>query len=493
MPRQRFVGHTGMFLMHAQSGMSVHMLHTRNATQSLDYIITFTQNSCRRFGVMADANNTSGSNGSGNNKTTETINVLNTLPSPRDFYELYVKQRKPVVLRKCWTQLRGKCDDTIPCLETLISIVDPKALVEVNQRSDTVDSFSPEHSKVVQLEFGDFVSKLQTSTIMDYYMTTQTLPVNEEGRPELHTTPMSELFESSNCAMRPDLLGNLIPVTYNLWMGATSTAKTSSGLHHDYHDNLYCIWDGCKTMQLAPPQCVLKCIKTQGTLLKLHDNGRIVYDEQVDGGGGMIRPDGALEQVERIMELQIRQEIVERQLDIDPDNVKLEEELEQIQDELLDIECDDEIDSAEGGSFQFGVNSKDGRDGNSDSDEIIDSQDEEDQTERDQKYGKGEVRSEGPHAKKCKLNNSCESRIPLNFATDVPTDVAFETVQLEKDDLLYLPAGWFHNVFSEGNKKNGGIHMAMNYWMHPPDTGGTFEKPYLSEFWRRDWDSRFRE
>lgn len=443
---------------------------------------------------MADANDRNGSNDSGNNNETKTINVLNTLPSPEEFYKLYVKQRKPVVLKKCWTQLRGKCDDTIPSLDTLMSIVDSKALVEVNQRSGIVNSFSPEHSKVVQIEFGDFVSKLQSPTVVDYYMTTQTLPVNDEGRPELHTTPMSELFESSHCAMRPDLLGNLIPVTYNLWMGATSTVKTSSGLHHDYHDNLYCIWDGCKTMQLAPPQCVLKCIQTQGTLLKLHDNGRIVYSEQLDDSGGMIRPDGALEQVERIVELQIRQENVERLLDIDPDNVKLEEELDQIQAELLDIECDDEINSAEGNCFHFGVNTKDERveDMNSDSDENGDCQDEVDINKHNEKRKVDEIRSEEPDAKKCKLNNSCESRIPLNFATHEPTDVVFETVHLEKDDLLYLPAGWFHNVYSKGSKKTDGIHMAMNYWMHPPDNTGTFEKPYLSEFWCRDWDSRFR-
>jgi Cupin-like domain len=77
-------------------------------------------------------------------------------------------------------------------------------------------------------------------------------------------------------------------------------------------------------------------------------------------------------------------------------------------------------------------------------------------------------------------------------------------------DVLYLPAGWFHEVFSMGSDmatgkdvdrtessaqattSNNGIHMAINYWVHPPDVGSgtTFTKPYLSTFWQRDWDAR---
>ena len=421
------------------------------------------------------------------------IDVLKDLPYPPDFYEKYVKQRRPVILRKCWRQLQGDkaSSKEIPSVETLTSIVDTKTLVEANQRLDdnsTKDSFSPQHSTVVKLSFGDFLSKLQQKS-SSYYMTTQTLPANEEGRPELYTTPMTELIKKSHCDLRPELLGNLIPVTYNLWMGATTstTTKTSSGLHHDYHDNLYCIWEGCKILQLAPPQCVQKSIQTRGTLAKLHDNGRIVYQEQVSEDGGMIRPDGALEIVERVMELQIRQEEVEKQLDKDPDNEKLEEELERIQDELLDLERDgdDEEDEEEDASnLLFGGTTKADDDGDEDDVDNDDTDEEQDEEER-------ESCQDEPDSKKRKLESNGERQLPLNFATNLPTDVSFETVELEKGDLLYLPAGWFHNVTSKGNPAADGIHMAMNYWMHPPDTDGTFEKPYVSEFWLRDWEARF--
>ena len=56
--------------------------------------------------------------------------------------------------------------------------------------------------------------------------------------------------------------------------------------------------------------------------------------------------------------------------------------------------------------------------------------------------------------------------------------------------MLYLPAGWFHEVTSEGGGREG--HCAFNYWFHPPDAQPpSFSSPYASDFWRKDWNSRF--
>jgi len=56
--------------------------------------------------------------------------------------------------------------------------------------------------------------------------------------------------------------------------------------------------------------------------------------------------------------------------------------------------------------------------------------------------------------------------------------------------MLYLPAGWFHQVFSMGSADGQG-HVAFNYWFHPPDAGkGRFEAPYTTDFWPRDWRAR---
>jgi hypothetical protein len=62
------------------------------------------------------------------------------------------------------------------------------------------------------------------------------------------------------------------------------------------------------------------------------------------------------------------------------------------------------------------------------------------------------------------------------------------TVTLQAGEMLYLPAGWFHEVKSLGVPSEGG-HMAINYWFHPPD-GSLFEKPYQSDFWENDWRGR---
>ena len=79
-------------------------------------------------------------------------------------------------------------------------------------------------------------------------------------------------------------------------------------------------------------------------------------------------------------------------------------------------------------------------------------------------------------------------------------------------EMLYLPASWFHQVYSsggeEGNEKKktatattenknyvtstttntlNGLHVALNYWFHPPDTLDNFNKPYQHDYWENHW------
>ncbi len=60
-------------------------------------------------------------------------------------------------------------------------------------------------------------------------------------------------------------------------------------------------------------------------------------------------------------------------------------------------------------------------------------------------------------------------------------------------DVLYLPAGWFHEVTSQ-NSTGERWHMAINYWFHPPDnldaTASGFAKPYLGSYWPQQWSAR---
>jgi hypothetical protein len=64
-------------------------------------------------------------------------------------------------------------------------------------------------------------------------------------------------------------------------------------------------------------------------------------------------------------------------------------------------------------------------------------------------------------------------------------------VEVQEGEMLYLPAGWFHHVHSKG-----GVHVALNYWFHPPDgEGGGGEgkdSVYTDDFWERDWQERMQ-
>jgi hypothetical protein len=59
------------------------------------------------------------------------------------------------------------------------------------------------------------------------------------------------------------------------------------------------------------------------------------------------------------------------------------------------------------------------------------------------------------------------------------------TVELKAGQCLYLPAGWFHEVTSFGDDETTGkIHMALNYWYHPPDALDNYESPYKDSYWK---------
>eukprot|EP00941_MAST-03F_sp_MAST-3F-sp1_P006255 g6255.t1 len=84
-------------------------------------------------------------------------------------------------------------------------------------------------------------------------------------------------------------------------------------------------------------------------------------------------------------------------------------------------------------------------------------------------------------------------------------------VTLHENEMLFLPAGWFHEVSSlsrsdekcrddfscEAEDSVTGVanvgkcgHFAMNFWFHPP-TETNFDTPYGEDsFWHRDWEHR---
>ena len=68
-------------------------------------------------------------------------------------------------------------------------------------------------------------------------------------------------------------------------------------------------------------------------------------------------------------------------------------------------------------------------------------------------------------------------------------------VEIEAGQMLYLPAGWFHEVTSYSTTGDegdflGDCHMALNYWYHPPDALDNYQNPYQDDFWRREEKQR---
>lgn len=88
-------------------------------------------------------------------------------------------------------------------------------------------------------------------------------------------------------------------------------------------------------------------------------------------------------------------------------------------------------------------------------------------------------RGDGPHQVPCFKNNTSNptGRREQGFSSAI-------TCTVEAGQTLYLPAGWWHEVTSQGaggSKDAPGEHMALNHWFHPPDNldaEAGFSKPY---------------
>jgi hypothetical protein len=94
------------------------------------------------------------------------------------------------------------------------------------------------------------------------------------------------------------------------------------------------------------------------------------------------------------------------------------------------------------------------------------------------------------------------SRVDTQRPGDFPLFAAAQcvTADVAAGELLFLPAGWFHEVTSfsaaadaadaagagASADASAATHLAVNYWFHPPDTD-SFEAPYSSDLWARDF------
>ncbi|CAK0870021.1 unnamed protein product [Prorocentrum cordatum] len=128
--------------------------------------------------------------------------------------------------------------------------------VVVEQRADAAAPFGRQDAgRRRETTLAEFCRELQTPEGELGYLTTQRLPEDEDGCATALAAPFLLHLLRGARRLRPQLVGALAPVQYNLWLGRAAEGSTS-GLHHDFHDNLYVVLRGEKEFRLFSPRCV---------------------------------------------------------------------------------------------------------------------------------------------------------------------------------------------------------------------------------------------
>lgn len=410
----------------------------------------------------------------------------------------------------------------------------------------------------VSTTFGSFLDSLQVDSETYNYLTTQYddnvgLDDSDVVAAQAFPEPVRSLIH--DLPMAPKIMGNLALQQMNLWVGK-SKEGASSGLHHDFHDNLYILLKGRKRFVLFPPE-MAKHSKPFGELGRIHDNGLIVYkpgQEVADNDG--IRPDGLSERDAAGLRVKALEKKMDQLREAEGNEEELEA-LEEIYDEAVENMMDFAIEEAQGDDFDEddgddvdedeeldGLMEKIGEHIKADSsagqkrkaadeltgskskavkgDDDQDDEGEEEDEEDDQGNGFDDFEDSEDEdgltlpGSKAKAFPEPPSE-PLSFS-QIPTQELHQhlglkqpkkqsvalskapkplIVELNAGEMLYLPTSWWHEVTSFSNaeetqlsdKKGKGkakstddyIHMALNYWFHPPDQLDNAEKPYTDD------------
>mmetsp|Transcript_7593 Transcript_7593/g.11337 ORF Transcript_7593/g.11337 Transcript_7593/m.11337 type:complete len:385 (+) Transcript_7593:327-1481(+) len=367
------------------------------------------------------------------------------------------------------------------------------------------------------MKFSEFLDSIESGN-ENLYLTTQELEYDCEGRPALHSPPTSQLL--SDIPIPVPLLDTLIISNINIWFGS-STSFVTSGLHHDFHDNLYLVLRGEKRLRLYSP-CYASNMYTIGNIVKVHENGRINYE------GQLTTADGCDLQAEQALLASLRLEDIARrqQQQMKPEgegqsHEEDEEEMDQALQALLEAETagnDDEEDGEEEG---------DGSESEEEEKEgehaevaalrrvLTNTQDHQSHTTSSNNNNKRKHADTDSNRLRVTAQPSNFSRVdpaldPVHLQSRFPlfSQCVCAEVTLKAGQALYLPAGWFHEV--QSRNATDGSHLALNYWFHPPShpihttttahnsTNSTdttnhcsdYKQPYSSSFWARDMAAR---
>ena len=419
--------------------------------------------------------------------------------TPERFYQNYIRRRRPVVIR-------GKLPSELKQLDTWKSGNGDmlqragEVSIMVEKRSNHNDSFGK--GDEVPVSFRRFMELIEEGDTM-HYLTTQDVATDRDGRPELMSSFMKKLQGRDGDSglafpLRPKIAGNLVPQNINIWIGNSKTGA-SSGLHHDYHDNIYIVLRGTKRFRLFSPADT-ENMYTRGELVKVHSNGRINYDGEITTAYG-----ADLESYAAALAAKAKEDAEERlaaaekaveegKPGADEELERAEAMLDQAMEAILDAETDGNDDDEE---EEFCLETAKEEDVEGIDIDAMSSCSEEDHIDDDSK-GDNECRIVDMTVKN-----------PNNFSTADPA-ILDDREKLKRDfpkmldaksafcecnagDILYLPASWFHEVTSSsgtGGDDHAKGHMAFNYWFHPPDAENDFEHPYTTDFWPNDFRDR---
>jgi hypothetical protein len=398
------------------------------------------------------------------------------------------------------------------------------------------------------MKVNEFVERLRGKDAPLLYLSTQ--QQKQTSNPDSDTStlpfqvPCEQLLEAGKIDKTLTWAGNLWLESCNLWMGCGSSRKqgSSSGLHHDFHDNFYLLLQGRKQFRLYSPDTAPH-MEMFGEIDQIHFNGVISYkgnETRADGVPlemmGENHDDEDLDEEEDEEEEELPfgkgfdykssddEADFDENAEDDYDNIVGEgsdsSDKEQDDEDKEEDEKDEELPFGKGFDYKssddeadFDENAEDDFDkivgeGSDSSDKEQDDEDkEEDEKDEELPFGKGfDYKSSDDEADFDEnaeddfdkivgegSNSDEEEARPKSFSRIDPATATAEEfpafakcreyiVNLKAGQSLYLPAGWFHNVTSfSSEEKDDNIHMAINYWYHPPDELKNFAKPYLRD------------
>ncbi|KAG7361775.1 cupin-like domain containing protein [Nitzschia inconspicua] len=396
------------------------------------------------------------------------------------FFDRYIRKRKPCILNGL-PPSGGKNKDDVPLniSRKLLEDLAGTKTIQVERRFNRTENFGQNRTakRQVQLSISDFLKALLDHTDGDststnttkenelYYWSTQ------EDTDDPYNIPCRQLLDHGHIPENVPIAGNLILSSCNLWMGSSEDGA-SSGLHHDYHDNFYLLLQGTKRFRLFSPDCA-PMLHVYGTIHHIYPNGRISYV------GSEAREDGVpLDELKRVNDNNPQSD--EDEEDDDEEEIVIGKGFDYVSDEEEDDTEFDENDQTDDFDEIMGVRTA------GEGDEL-------EEVNGSKIPHQGTV--DDTHPDSFSVINPCEANQDALFKKFPEYKSCRQiVVELKAGQILYLPAGFFHEVTSYSNTNDsvqtndmGNCHMALNYWYHPPDALGEsdFGSPYKDDFWKK--------